>query len=93
MPTIPPLKAVTPLTWIITEIIAPSGQLGIYARKIKDTIPPSSDIDVSMGVGVGAIDPELPLKDLVCENDIICNVNGFDTCSFTRRKIVKLFTN
>ena len=58
-----------------------------------NTIPPSSDIDVSMGIGVGAIDPELPLKNLLSVNNIICNVNGFYTFRFTRHKMVKLLTN
>ena len=46
-----------------------------------------------MGVGVGAIDPELPLKNLLSVNNIICNVNGFYTFRFTRHKMVKLLTN
>ena len=90
--TFAPVKPVSPLSWMITEITAHSKKLEIYVGKIEDTIPPSSDIDVGMGVGVSAIYPELPLKNLVYEYDIICNVNGFDICSFTRRKMVKLLT-
>ena len=53
----------------------------------------SLDIDVHMDVEVAAIDPELPLKDLVCLNDIIVAVNGVDTHSFTKHESLKLFTN
>ena len=52
---------------MITEIIAPSGKLGIYVGKIQDIINPSSGIDVSMVVGFCNIDPGLPLTNSVCE--------------------------
>ena len=93
MPSLPPLKALPPLPWIKTEIIAPSGKLGLYVGKIHDLIPPLLDIDVRRGVEVSAIDPALPLKDLVCLKDIICAVNGIDTRRFTKHRILKLFTN
>ena len=56
-------------------------------------IPPSVDIDVCMGVEVHAIDTEPPSKDLLCLNDTTCAVNGVDTQSFTKHRILKLFTN
>ena len=78
---------------MITEISAHSGKLGIYVEKIKYTIPTLLDVDVSMGVGVRAIDPGSQLKNLLCKNDTISNVNEFDSRKFTRRKMVKVLTD